>query len=250
MKPTGIWQSPPQRLTLANHEVHVWQASLAVSPACLELLVRLLSKAEKDRAERFHFEKDRRRFIAARGTLRLILSRYLEKAPETITFDYNRFGKPTLPPHLASNLRFNLSHANELALYALTTAHEVGVDIEYINHNRNTREIIERFFSENEKMEFEHLPESMRLKAFFSGWTRKEAFIKARGQGLSFPLKKFTVSLDPDQAARLIHVDPDKADGHEWMVKDIPVNEAYRAALAVSSPALHFNLWKYSGSST
>lgn len=247
MMQTCIWQNPPPHLTLSRHGVHIWQASLAASPAHLESLVRLLSKDEQDRANRFHFAKDRERFIAARGTLRLILSRYLDRAPEAITFDYNRFGKPALQAHQTSNLRFNLSHANELALYAITAAHEVGVDLEYINSNRNTQEIIERFFSENEKMEFQRLPDFMRLKAFFSGWTRKEAFIKAHGQGLSFPLKKFSVSLHPDQPARLIHIDPDKKDGCEWMIKDIPINDAYWAAVAVSSPGLHFRLWEYAG---
>lgn len=244
---TNQWQIPPNHLMLNDREVHIWQASLEVSPDKIGFLYSILSEDEIVRAERFHFENDRRRFIAARATLRLILSRYLSKAPAEITFDYNRFGKPALPAQQASNLRFNLSHANELALYAVSNAHEVGVDIEYIKPNRDTREIIERFFSENEKMEFQHLPEFMRIKAFFSGWTRKEAFIKARGEGLSFPFEKFSVSLHPDQPARLMHIDPDKKDGREWMLKDIPINDAYRAAVAVSSPVFQFSFWECSG---
>ncbi|RPI77065.1 MAG: 4'-phosphopantetheinyl transferase superfamily protein [Desulfobacteraceae bacterium] len=237
-----LWQKPPDRPDLGDQEVHIWQASLDIPQERIFALSRILSQDEIDRAERFHFAKDRNRFIAARGTLRNILGRYLNQPPETIAFTYNPYGKPSLPA-AETTIRFNLSHAHQLALFAFSRAYEIGVDVEYINPQKDARDIVARFFSEDEKTEFRSLPADLLTRAFFSGWTRKEAFIKARGEGLSFPLEKFSVSLNPDLPARLIQVDEEKQDNRSWMIRQISVSAEYAAAVAVSSAATRFRYW-------
>jgi 4'-phosphopantetheinyl transferase len=244
---TDLWQRPPEQLQLAPHEVHLWQASLEAQPEEMTFLAGVLSKDEIERAERFHFQKDHDRFIVARGTLRCILSRYLNQPPATIVFAYTHYGKPFLQSAQADPIRFNLSHAHQLALYALSHTREVGVDVEYVRFQKDTGKIIARFFSESEKMEFQRLPECLRTKAFFSGWTRKEAFVKAHGEGLSFPFEKFSVCLHPDQSGGWVDIAPDKKDGREWRVRDIPVPAAYCAAVAVADPDLHFRFWDCAG---
>jgi 4'-phosphopantetheinyl transferase len=243
MTHTDLWKNPPEHPRLNAQEIHIWQASLEISPDALGSLSRFLSQDEMDRAKRFHFQKDHDRFIAARGILRLILGRYLNQAPATIVFAYNRYGKPFLQSPQTGRIRFNLSHANQLALYALSGVHEVGVDIEYIKPKQDIEKIIERFFSENEKREFQQLPEFMKTKAFFSGWTRKEAFIKARGSGLSIPLNKFSVALHPDRPAVLLQVDPDLEDGRPWSIHEIPLGQDYTAAVAVAGQEVVFRYW-------
>ncbi len=152
----------------------------------------LLTGDERERAGRFHFQRDSSAFAISRGLLRTLAGRYLDAPPERLRFDYTPYGKPYLAGQFAgSPLRFNLSHAHELVLYAFTSGAEVGVDVEYLRPELAGAEIAERFFSPREVEALLTLPVEGRTEAFFRCWTRKEAFIKAVGQGLSFPLDQF-----------------------------------------------------------
>ena len=215
---------------LAAGEVHIWSASLDQPTSEYH---QLLSVDERARAERFYFEEDSRGFILRRGMLRTLIGYYLDIEPERVQFQYGTNEKPGIPDTLNSrNLHFSLSHSNGLALYAFSHDHEIGVDIEYIRDISKMEQIAERFFSLSENTVFQALPESMKREAFFNCWTRKEAFIKAIGQGLSYPLDKFDVSLVPDEPARLLSIGDDSIDESQWFICDLNINTGYKAALA------------------
>ncbi len=197
----------------------------------------LLSSDERLRADRFHFAKDRDRFIFMRGCLRIILGGYLELPPARIEFAYGRAGKPylahTINPH---GLRFNLSHSGVLALVAVGWGGELGVDIEQIRPDINLREIAAQFFSRPEATEIFSMPEEDQPAAFFSCWTRKEAYVKAIGDGLSFPLHSFGVSVKPGGPATLNFVHGDEAAMRRWTVRDVSWAAGYPAALVAEGP--------------
>jgi 4'-phosphopantetheinyl transferase len=197
-------------------------------------LNEILSPDERHRAARFHFAKDRNQFIEARAALRLLLSRYLELSPRELTFSFGSHGKPALAQELSNNgLRFNLSRRHGLALIAFTCDREIGVDVELIRADLSLFEVAEVSFSENELATWRTLPTSLQVQGFYNCWTRKEAYIKARGEGLSFPLKQFDVSLAPGEPARLIEVRGDASEAARWALHELPVSDEYVAALAV-----------------
>jgi 4'-phosphopantetheinyl transferase len=225
----------PDRFLLANREVHVWQLSLDQSPATANRLRQLLAANEEERARRFHFEVDRQHFIAGRGYLRIILSRYLKIGPEEIEFTYNDYGKPQIAASAAPDhpLNFNLAHSRGIALYAFTHLGEIGVDIEYIRPEFPNEEIARRFFSASEVARLGDFPIEMRSQAFFNCWTRKEAFIKAKGVGLSMPLDQFDVSLDPAEPATLLRTRWNESEAAQWSLQAIETSPGYAAAVAV-----------------
>ena len=188
---------------LAHGEVHVWCASLDVPPGTSSRMYATLTPDERDRSARFRFGRDRQHFIVAHGVLRDLLGRYLETDAGRIRYVYNTCGKPRLAPELGSRITFNLSHSAGLALVAITADANVGVDLEYVRPQSDHAEIARRFFS---RVEVEHLmalPNDLYAEAFFSCWTRKEAYLKACGEGLATPLDSFSVPLtiDPSQTA-------------------------------------------------
>lgn len=160
-------------------------------------LAALLSADESQRAARFCFERDRRRYTVARARLRQLLARRLDAAPEALQFAYDSKGKPRLGTRYARDLRFNVSHCGELAAYAFTEGREVGVDVEEVRVLPDADEVAMRVFSQRERAAYLRLPARERPRGFFSCWTRKEAFIKAIGDGLSHPLQALDVSLPP-----------------------------------------------------
>jgi len=166
-------------------EVHTWSARLDVPPETWARLYATLSQDERDRSARFRFARDRLRFVAARGTLRALLGRYLRTRPGRIRFSYNAFGKPELSPAFGSRLRFNLSHSAGLALIAITRDAAIGVDVEYIQPHPDYAEIARGVFSAAELDELDRLPSDVYPLAFLSCWTKKEASLKARGEGLA-----------------------------------------------------------------
>jgi 4'-phosphopantetheinyl transferase len=223
---------PDGPIALDRETVHVWSARLKEFAGQTARLLRLLSPDERDRAERFHFTKDREHFIAARSLLRILLSRYLDSPPHQLSFNYNPYGKPALAGHDGS-LRFNLSHSNGIALYAFTREREVGIDVEYIRRDVVEEAVAERFFSAQEVKSLRSLPAEVQPQAFFNCWTRKEAFIKAIGEGLSYPLDEFDVSLIPEEPAALLGTRNDPPEAARWSLSALPVDEGYAAALAV-----------------
>ena len=240
------WPAPPDRSSLGANDVHIWQASLEQSPATVETLRQLLSPDEQSRADRFHFEKDRRHFTAARGYLRTLLARYLELGPAEIRFSYTEYGKPLLAPELDQRLKFNVAHSGGLALYAFTTLGEIGIDLEHIRPEFAGDDIARRYFSAAEVDSLDQLPLAARQQAFFDCWTRKEAFIKAKGLGLSLGLNQFDVTLRPDQPAALLRTGWDPTEASRWSLQSIAVGEDFAAAVAVAAHDWQPSYWQVS----
>lgn len=230
----AIYQQPPMFI-LAPGEVHIWLASLEQPPGSMQQFQSTLSPDEQARAARFSFDKDRRRFIAARGILRALLGRYLHVPAETLRFIYNAHRKPALPPETHPVLCFNLSHSYELALYAFACEREIGVDIEYMRSLTSNDYILlaKRCFSQSEYAALCALPESLQRQAFFNGWTRKEAYVKARGKGFSIPLNSFEVSLVPGEPVALLTSREAPHTVTDWSLRALPVPADYTAALMV-----------------
>jgi 4'-phosphopantetheinyl transferase len=224
------WLPPPADLALGPGEVHVWRISLAPAAAQLAALRRTLDDAERTRAARFHFERDRTAFTAARGALRTLLGRYLARPAEHIAFGYRDKGKPYLAS--GGDLRFNLSHSGRFGLLAFGLGREIGVDIEQRRPLRDLLALARTSFSPAEYAAFCALPPSDQPDAFFSCWSRKEAFIKATGEGIS-QLADFDVSLAPGEPARLLRVAGDPPDQPRWSLHDLPAIAGHAAALVL-----------------
>jgi len=240
------WNLPPQNLTLEINEIHVWRVSLAQTETCLQKLQQTLSTDEQTKAERFHFPKDRSQFIVSRAALRAILSRYLHINPSLLRFEYNPYGKPSLTIAQGGNtLRFNLSHTRGIALIALTKNREIGVDIEGINPKFPYLEIAENFFSPLEKSALSSLPEHLQPTAFFTCWTRKEAYIKAVGKGLSIPLNEFDVTLAPGEAAALLNVEQNPDEASKWSLIELIPSSDMVAAVAVAGDCNKLDCWQW-----
>jgi 4'-phosphopantetheinyl transferase len=229
-----VWRPPHARMLLRNHEIDIWRAHLDQPPPVFDLLLQTLSSDERVRSGKYHFERDRKRFIASRGILRMILSAYLQTNPGRIEFKYSSHGKPMLE-ELAriKNLNFSLSHSAGLALYALVCDQEIGVDLEQIRPVPEMEQIASNLFSHWESEVFHALPEATKLEAFFNCWTRKEAYVKARGDGLSLAPDQFTVSFIPGKTAELLGCDEGLHETTDWSISAFEPFPGFTAALAV-----------------
>jgi 4'-phosphopantetheinyl transferase len=227
------------------NRIDLWRVSLD-SPATEEDEASVLSSDEIARANRFHFEKDRLHFIRCRAALRRLLGKYLTIPADEVRFQYLTNGKPQLgPDQNPHSLQFNVSHSAGLALIAFGTEHGLGVDIEKIRADVDTAALSERFFSSRERAGLQQLPEELRVSGFFACWTRKEAFLKATGEGLSFPLADFSVSTHPDRGAELKEIKGNVEAGKQWFLADLTVSEEYRAALALQSNRCELGTFTY-----
>jgi 4'-phosphopantetheinyl transferase len=238
------WRPPPDDLRLPKNEVHVWRATLERAPESVAQLHSILSPDERERARRFYFDRHRRRWVVGRASLRMLLGRYLGAGPASLSFGYGQFGKPYLAG-FETPLRFNVSHSGEIVLMALTLGRAVGVDIERIRPDLLVAQIAQRFFSASESRALATLPEQLQQEAFFRCWTRKEAYIKARGGGLSLPLDAFDVAFLPGEPAKLLATRPDPAEASRWHIKDLDVGEGYKAALAVEGSQSTLEWWNW-----
>lgn len=225
------WPIPLKFPTLEMHQAHVWSAVLNCSIQKLAFFFNLLDADEQVRASRFHFEKDRHQFIASHGILRAILSGYLNISPEKIIFSYNEFGKPFIENQ--TDIQFNLSHSKNITLIAITKNYSIGVDIEYIKQTRDVDAIAERYFSTREYSALKQLPTEERQKAFFNVWSRKEAFLKAHGQGLSYSLEKVEVSLATSEPAKFIAIHDENENISEWKLYNLEPAHDFAAAVAI-----------------
>jgi 4'-phosphopantetheinyl transferase len=242
------WNYSSDPIDLGADEVHVWRASLNQDAETIANLAALLSEDEGQRAVRYHRSVDRDRFIAGRGILRKIISAYLAISPGALRFTYNEHGKPTvLDDQNDRALNFNLSHSGELALYAVTRGRDVGIDIEYVREDFATLEIAEHFFSKDEVAALKSLPAGQRAAGFFNCWSRKEAFIKAKGLGVSYPLDRFTVSLAPGDTPSLLKVDDDEREATRWRMYDLRPGVGYAAALIIAEPPVTLKQRRWSG---
>jgi len=246
ISPVRPWRSPPETLVLACDEIHVWRATLDQPPSQARSFLQNLAADERARAERFYFERDREHFIVARGVLRAILGGYLNRAPECLSFCYSSHGKPSLAGDSdGDTIRFSVSHSHGVALYAVTRGREVGIDLERIRSDLTVAEIAERFFSPREVATLRELPTEAQREAFFRCWTRKEAYIKARGEGLSLPLDQFDVSLAPGEPAAIVGTQPDPSEASRWSLQELIPAPGFVAALAVAAHGWCLTCWQW-----
>jgi 4'-phosphopantetheinyl transferase len=244
LKPS--WQAAPERVILPPGVVHVWRAGLDVGPATLLRLRESLSPDEEARAERFYSPAGCACYVAGRGILRALLARYLGTPAGNLSFCYNAHGKPALAPGCGTeDLRFNLSHSHGLALFAFAFRREVGVDLEYIRSSLTEDRLAERFFSTQEATTLRALPEKDQTRAFFNCLTRKEAYIKARGGGLSIGLSSFAVSLAPGQLTNLLITSRDGRELTGWSLRALAPGDGYVAAVAAEGTDWSPALWQW-----
>ena len=240
--------SLPSSFQLASDEVHSWCVSLDAPLETSARLYATLTPDERTRSARFKFERDRQRFIVARGVLRDLLGRYLQTQPGQIRFVYNAFGKPDLSPEFANRLTFNLSHSAGLAVIAIATASDVGIDLEYIRAESDYADIARRFFSAAEVDYLIALPSHLSAEGFFSCWTKKEAYVKACGEGLTVPLNGFSVPLttDPAHTPEDLHVaSKDIVPARRWSLYTLRPAPGYAGALAIEGTGWRLRQWQW-----
>lgn len=258
--------SPQPFLSLASNEVHIWRSPLDSSPSILNQLQTYLSDDEQDRAARFRFDHHRHHFIVGRGLLRVLLGHYVQQAPHLLVFEYGDRGKPSLQMQgsqrsqgsqrplgsdsMSQNLQFNVSHSGGVALYAIALNRRVGIDLEELRPMPNAAQLAQRFFTQREYAQLMAQPLDQHDLAFFRGWTRKEAYLKATGEGLA-GLETVEVSLLEDQPRILeaiatpgtISMAPQSEDGNraksapQWCIYDIPLATHHRAAVVIEAQA-------------
>ena len=239
-----VWPPLSAPLMLSRDVVHVVRLNLDVPPSQIESLRSVLSHDELARADRFKFVEPRRRFIACRAALRQLLGGFLGQAATEIEFTYGLHGKPLLATNVPNlPLEFSVSHSADLALIAVCGGRRIGVDLEHHDAKVRIHKLATRFFSPREAAELASLPAADQLAGFYRGWTSKEAYLKATGFGLSFPLSQFTVAMNPTEPARLIEVaeQPGRIDhdneAARWTMHSLTVADQFSAALLVEATA-------------
>jgi 4'-phosphopantetheinyl transferase len=238
------WSMPPDALPLPRSEVHVWRMNLA--EALPPDARATLSADEEDRARQFRFPHLTRRFVAARAALRAILGRYTGLEPADLEFTYAARGKPALASMVPDRpLAFNVSHSCDLGLCAVTAGRDVGVDVEWRHEDRDLFDALETYFSAAECATLRALDPRARRAACYACWTRKEAFLKARGDGLSIPLDAFDVSCAPGEPARILGVRGPAADRPRWTVFDIEPMAGWAGAVVIEGDAVPIRRWQW-----
>lgn len=220
------WNFAPSGFRLQADEIHVWRAPLACDTIKLRQFEEALTDDERRRADQYFFERDRKYFIASRGILRELLATYTHRSPADVQFRYGPQGKPSLDGKIEESIRFNMSHSYGMAVFAFGLDCELGIDLEFIRPEIAIEEIAQQYFSRQELREFRALPSDLRPEGFFLCWTRKEAYIKARGLGLQIPLDSFSVSLTPDAPERLV-----SEDSERWSMQSLRPFEGFAGAV-------------------
>lgn len=222
---------------LGHDEVHLWVVPLGISAEKSCYFKSILSLDEQERAGRFRKIRDAQRYVAARGSLRSLLGRYLTIEPDRLRFAYGPSGKPRLASEeTLTSIKFSVSHSDDLALFGFARAHKIGVDVERIRPDIDVEDLAARYFSPSEFKKLHSLPADQQREAFYSGWTQKEAYLKARGEGLSFPLDRVEVSLTPGEPAMILKVSDDPAVSQRWIVQHLWPAPGYIGAAAVEGP--------------
>jgi 4'-phosphopantetheinyl transferase len=235
----GIQKTDASCYDLRPDLIRVWRVFLDGGSLGWNRLETILSADEVDRARRFHFDRDRRRFTLARGALRMILAGYLNIAPNLIAFTYGPQGKPFLSSN-SLQIQFNVAHSEELALIAVSSERELGVDVERVRPLIPAEQIMENFFSLREAADLRSLPKDLAEAAFFACWTRKEAYVKARGGGISIPFDSFDVSVDPSRPPALLDVHGSPLEALRWGMVDLQPADGYAGSLVAQGRELHF----------
>ena len=240
------WPASAHVPRLLEGDVHVWLADLNDRVEPFGKLASILSEAERERAARFYFERDAIRWMVSRVVLRSILGRYVGVGASDVRFQIGARGKPELSAPLGPRLQFNASHSDRLGLYVMARSGRVGVDIERVRPLPDLEAIAGRTFSPHEQQALGAVSPAKRCAAFFNCWTRKEAYIKALGDGLTYPLERFTVSLIPGAPPKLEDVQDDPAEARRWSLTALAPAAGYAAALATEGrpPRLRCAQWQ------
>lgn len=245
------WPAPPAELPFPLDRIDVWRVPVAAEALPEEEWRGILAADEVARAARFRFDRDRNRYRRGRTALRMLLGRYLEVPAAEIRFQYENHGKPEVAhPNNARELRFNSSDSGGLVLIAVTSGTVVGIDVEQLRPMPDLVNIATRFFSAREVQALLAFKEEKRPEAFFACWTRKEAFLKATGVGLSYPLSAFSVSVDPDGPAKMLELGDDSAAAGKWSLQDLQPAEGFRASLAWEGGFRSVEKWEFSGTAS
>jgi 4'-phosphopantetheinyl transferase len=240
------WPARAGAPPLAGNAIHVWATTLSTPPHVLENLAATLSPDETERAHKFKFEKHRNRYIAGRGALRKILAQYLRANPANLRFVQLENGKPALDGEFANaGIHFNLAHSDELALVAITRLGMVGVDVECIRPVKDMDALVARFFSPREDEAFQKVAEHEKPAAFFNLWTRKEALLKATGEGITRSLSLVEVSFLPGEPARLLAISGDTEKAAEWKLQDLSPATGFTGAIAIRAQDVEVQCWKW-----
>ncbi len=218
---------------------------LEQAPDVTARMQALLAPDERQRLERMLRAEVRAQYVVMRGALRCLLGAYLGCAPEAVAFSYNELKKPALAEPGPRDLRFNLSHSGKLGLCAFTLGRHIGVDIEYTCKERATEAIAKRFFSRAEAAALAELPGAERTRAFYRCWTSKEAYVKARGDGLAFPLDAFDVAVAPPGARALLRVEGAPEAARQWRLEPVGAGDDYSATCAVAGQDLAWRFWDW-----
>ncbi len=240
-----LWQPSPPRWELVPEEVHVWKVRLDIHAAEVQENFEILSAEESNRAQRYHFEKDRHHFSVARIQLKNILGKYLNKDPKEIHFTYNKKGKPSLDLSLPP-LYFNLSHSRDLCLIAVSRGGEIGVDLEFEGRKTEGLAVASKYFTEKECAWLRSAPPELQQKYFLTLWTLKEATLKARGEGLQISLKSFEIHWDPGEKTAGLHTFEDPVESSQWSLHTFIPEEGYVAAVALQSKNINLKFFSSS----
>lgn len=240
------WCSGPTAPACEPSEVHLWQIRLAASPEEIETLRGLLDEAERNRATRFRLDDVRRRYEAGHGRLRTVLARYLNLAPDAIMFHTGEHGKPFLDSaQNPGGLQFSFSHSGEVALLGVAAGRSIGVDVEAYRDAIDYALIARRQFAAKEADQLDGLPADEREAAFYTCWTRKEAYVKARGEGLATGLDRFEVAFLPGDAPRIVWSVEGPDECTRWDVIPVDLGPRAAAACVVEGPIERARCWSY-----
>jgi 4'-phosphopantetheinyl transferase len=239
------WPVAPAGLKPAADEVHVWAAALDRPADEVADLSRCLSDEERERAAKFRHAASRNEFIVARGLLRVLLGERLDVDPCEVPFSQTARGKPRLAGPDPAAVCFNVSHSHGLALFALTGRCEVGVDLEHVRPFSDEMGLAERFFTPREAAALRALDACGRRETFFRLWTRKEAYLKAHGLGLSFGLERVEVSHTPEDPAHIVHIDGDRRAAACWSLRTLAPAPGYVGALALQAHDYRLFCWRW-----
>lgn len=247
MKTIDSWPNRADVPPLDDGTIHIWRIALAESESRLEHFRNLLTVEECERADRFLFDEHRRRFIVSRGQLRVLLGLYIDVVPRAVEFRYTNLGKPYFASGVSDpHIEFNLTNSSDWALLAVTLGTELGIDMEKIREMTNMEGLAQRFFAQPEiDAIVEHPGQAKRQQAFFRCWTRKEAFLKAIGAGLTFPLDQVCVTVDDRDDMRIEWIEDDDEDAEGWTLRHIEPVEHFVGALARKDDAEDVQSWHW-----
>lgn len=236
----NAWAIPLVNFSLTEKAIDVWLIPLIQPENSYASLTDLLSSSEQERAARFKFDVHRRRFVVAHAALRSILARYLKTSPANLQFVDNVNGKPKLAAeHAESGARFNLSHSFDSALLAVTQSREIGIDVELVKEDYAFDEVAVRFFTPRELAAFRALPVHLQRQGFFKCWTSKEAFLKAKGTGLSGKLDEVEITLSGEQRVLI------DASVPGWTLSELSPGNNYEAAVVIEGGSLPINCYRW-----